>query len=57
VVNEAVVASLAELGCGILSEETGAQGYSTAVPSELGDQLVVVVDPIDGSTNASRGVP
>jgi fructose-1,6-bisphosphatase/inositol monophosphatase family enzyme len=57
VVNEAVVASLAEFGCGILSEETGAQGYSTAVPSELGDQLVVVVDPIDGSTNASRGVP
>ncbi|MDP4702376.1 MAG: hypothetical protein NWR88_03770, partial [Ilumatobacteraceae bacterium] len=29
----------------------------TASPSELGEGLVIVVDPIDGSTNASRGIP
>lgn len=57
VVNDAVVAALSGFGVGILSEETGAQGFSATSPADLGDQLVVVVDPIDGSTNASRGVP
>lgn len=57
VVNDAVVAALSEFGVGILSEETGARDYVAAAPAELGEQLVVVVDPIDGSTNASRGVP
>jgi fructose-1,6-bisphosphatase/inositol monophosphatase family enzyme len=36
-------------GFSVLSEESGAQGPS--------DRSVVVVDPLDGSTNASRGVP
>lgn len=36
-------------GFAVLSEESGAQGAS--------GRPVVVVDPIDGSTNASRGLP
>ncbi|MBS1838873.1 MAG: hypothetical protein JST64_14360, partial [Actinobacteria bacterium] len=36
-------------GVGILSEESGFE--------DLGNGLVVVVDPVDGSTNASRGLP
>jgi len=36
-------------GVGVLSEESGFE------PSATGD--VVVIDPIDGSTNASRGLP
>jgi myo-inositol-1(or 4)-monophosphatase len=40
---------LDEAGVGVLSEETGLRG---------GDRdLVVVLDPLDGSTNASRGIP
>ncbi len=38
-----------EAGVGVLSEESGTRG------SDRG--LVVVVDPVDGSTNASQGVP
>lgn len=36
-------------GVGILSEESGFE--------DPGNGLVVVVDPVDGSTNASRGLP
>ncbi len=57
VVNDAVVGALKEFGCGVLSEETGAHGFSGSCPADLGDDLVIVVDPVDGSTNASRGVP
>jgi myo-inositol-1(or 4)-monophosphatase len=47
--DEAALAVLEEAGVGVLSEESGTRG---------GDRgLVVVVDPVDGSTNASRGVP
>lgn len=56
-VNEAVTASLQEFGWGVLSEESGSTGYSATHVSELSDELVVIVDPIDGSTNASRGMP
>jgi len=56
-VNDAVVAALREFGWGILSEESGAAGYVAANASELDEQLVVIVDPVDGSTNASRGMP
>jgi myo-inositol-1(or 4)-monophosphatase len=38
-------------GWSVLSEESGITGPSSAGPG------VVVVDPLDGSTNASRGVP
>ncbi|MFM8389319.1 MAG: inositol monophosphatase family protein [Actinomycetota bacterium] len=55
-VNDAVVAALREFGWGILSEESGATGFNTADTAGLGDQLVVIVDPVDGSTNASRGI-
>ena len=40
---------LLSAGFSVLSEESGRQGPS--------DRPVVVVDPLDGSTNASRGVP
>ena len=56
-VNDAVIAALREFGWGVLSEESGAEGFDAAQPADLGDQLVVIVDPIDGSTNASRGMP
>lgn len=36
-------------GVGILSEESGLEGADA--------EIVVVVDPVDGSTNASRGLP
>ena len=36
-------------GVGILSEESGTE--------HIGHRIVVIVDPLDGSTNASRGVP
>ena len=36
-------------GVGILSEESGTE--------HVGRRIVVIVDPLDGSTNASRGVP
>jgi myo-inositol-1(or 4)-monophosphatase len=40
---------LDEAGVGVLSEETGLRGADRDV--------VVVLDPVDGSTNASRGIP
>ncbi len=40
---------LAGAGVGVLSEESGLRAGS--------DDRVVVIDPVDGSTNASRGVP
>ncbi len=45
----AALAVLAQAEVGVLSEESGLQGGERDV--------VVVVDPLDGSTNASRGVP
>jgi myo-inositol-1(or 4)-monophosphatase len=49
VADEAAVAVLDRAGFGVLSEESGLR---------RGDrELVVVLDPVDGSTNASRGIP
>jgi len=56
-VNDAVLGAISGFGCGVLSEESGSTGVVPASPSDLGDQLVIVVDPIDGSTNASRAIP
>jgi len=56
-VNDAVLGAFSGFGCGVLSEESGATGTVPTSPSELGEGLVIVVDPIDGSTNASRGIP
>jgi fructose-1,6-bisphosphatase/inositol monophosphatase family enzyme len=47
--DRAAVGVLLAGGVGVLSEETGA--HRTDRP------VVVVVDPVDGSTNASRGIP
>ena len=56
-VNDAVLGAFSGFGCGVLSEESGATGTVPASPSDLGEGLVIVVDPIDGSTNASRAIP
>lgn len=48
--DEAALTILHGAGCRVLSEESGVTG-------EVGDDsLFVVMDPLDGSTNASRGV-
>ena len=54
VVDDVVVSMLEAAGFTVLSEEssTGAGVFRVD-----GDDLLVVVDPVDGSTNASRGVP
>ncbi len=44
-----VVDLLVDAGCGVLSEEAG--------EVELGRPHVVVLDPVDGSTNAALGLP
>ncbi|MEI8239469.1 MAG: inositol monophosphatase family protein [Actinomycetota bacterium] len=49
VADEAALAVLRRAGVGVLSEESGFE------PGNSGE--MVVIDPIDGSTNASRGVP
>ncbi|MCB1269900.1 MAG: hypothetical protein KDB31_00630 [Microthrixaceae bacterium] len=48
-VDREVLRVLAGAPVGVLSEESGLDGADA--------EVVVVVDPIDGSTNASRGVP
>jgi len=52
-VDEACVGPLLAAGCSVLSEESGLQ-HPAGGPSALG---TVVVDPLDGSTNASLGLP
>jgi fructose-1,6-bisphosphatase/inositol monophosphatase family enzyme len=47
--DEAALGRLGAAGVGIVSEESG--------PRDLDKPLVVVVDPLDGSTNAHQGVP
>jgi myo-inositol-1(or 4)-monophosphatase len=49
VADEAALGVLQSGGVGVLSEESGLDDRGTGV--------VVVVDPVDGSTNASRGIP
>lgn len=53
VADEAAVAPLVGAGLRVLSEESG---LSTPVASS-GDELLAVVDPVDGSTNAALGIP
>ena len=49
--DNAALAVLQEAGCAVLSEESQITG-------QWGDDdILVVMDPLDGSTNASRGVP
>jgi len=49
IADEAVIGVLGSHGMGILSEETGLHGPDADV--------VVIVDPVDGSTNAHKRVP
>lgn len=49
VADEAAIGVLDAAGLGVMSEESGARHGSRDV--------VVVVDPVDGSTNAARGIP
>jgi fructose-1,6-bisphosphatase/inositol monophosphatase family enzyme len=49
IADDAALAVLDRAGVGVLSEESGFK------PAATGE--VVVIDPIDGSTNASRGIP
>ena len=49
VADAAALSVLGEAGLGVLSEESGTR--------DLTRDLVVVIDPVDGSTNASRGIP
>lgn len=48
VADDIIVGGLREAGLGVLSEESGLTGA---------DEVIVVVDPVDGSTNGSRGLP
>ncbi|MGH9080043.1 MAG: inositol monophosphatase family protein [Acidimicrobiales bacterium] len=45
----AALAVLGKAGVGVMSEESGAHAMER--------DIVVVIDPVDGSTNASRGIP
>lgn len=47
--DEVAVAILERAGCGVLSEESGLHWPDR--------EVVVALDPLDGSTNASRGLP
>jgi len=49
VADDAALEVLGSAGIGVLSEESGLH--------ESGSGLVAVLDPVDGSTNASRGIP
>ena len=47
--DEVALTILDRAGFGVLSEESGL--------TDAGREIVVVLDPVDGSTNASRGIP
>lgn len=49
VADRAALAVLEAAGLGVLSEESGAHHADA--------ELVAVIDPVDGSTNAARGIP
>jgi myo-inositol-1(or 4)-monophosphatase len=52
VADEAAIRVLTGAGCSVLSEESG---LTEAGPGSHG--LLAVLDPVDGSTNAARGIP
>ena len=53
-VDEVVVDMCESAGFFVLSEESGAGDLEWPLPA---DRLLIVVDPVDGSTNASKGLP
>ncbi len=56
-VDAACVPPLLAAGFAVLSEETGLQWPDGVEPGDPAAASVVVVDPLDGSTNASLGLP
>ena len=54
VIDDVVVAMLESAGFSVLSEESGATDVTWPIKD---DSLLVVVDALDGSTNASKGLP
>ncbi len=52
--DRAALRVLDHAGVGVLSEESGAHRLG---PGEAKDDIVVVLDPLDGSTNAAQGIP
>ena len=54
VADQEIVHGLLEAGFDVLSEESGLRRTEPAAATEV--EQIVVVDPIDGSTNASRGL-
>jgi myo-inositol-1(or 4)-monophosphatase len=54
VIDDVVVAMLESAGFSVLSEESGVTDLQWPITD---DSLLVVVDPLDGSTNASKGLP
>lgn len=58
VADDAVVPMLIDAGFSVLSEESGISGGLVSDGGPFADGgLLVIVDPLDGSTNASRGIP
>lgn len=60
--DQAVLAVLRSAGVAVLSEESGFTAAPASTPGDVpgpwsGSDVTVVVDPIDGSTNASRRLP
>lgn len=53
-VDDAVVDMLTAAGVQILSEESGAARVTWPLET---DDLLVIVDPLDGSSNAAKGIP
>lgn len=49
VVDQVALEILRAAGVGIISEESGSEN--------LDHNIVIIIDPLDGSTNASRGIP
>lgn len=54
VVDDVVVEMLDDAGVAVLSEESGATEFDWPLGAA---DLLVIVDPLDGSTNASKGIP
>lgn len=54
VADNAALAVLREVGVRVLSEESGVEAGSWPL---RGDELLAILDPLDGSTNADRGIP
>jgi myo-inositol-1(or 4)-monophosphatase len=52
--DQAALTVLDRAGVGVLSEESGARRLARG---EARDDIVVVLDPLDGSTNAAHGLP